>query len=90
MDVSNRTGKKRLLIAAAAGGVMVVAACGLAIPSGDLPKVEQRWIVTALETTISMGDLINQTLTLSRARATMFGASVQGDSNGGTGCLHVF
>ena len=59
---ANRNGKKRLLVAA--GGVMIVVACGLAIPSGDprdRPKVEQRWVVTVLETTIDMGDLINRT-----------------------------
>ena len=70
-------------IAAAVGSVM--AACGLAIPSGDLPQVEQRWVVTALETSIGVGELINP----QQAPATqqVVAARVQQNSNGGApGC----
>ena len=87
---SNRNGKTRLLIAGTA--VMVVAACGLAIPSGDLPKVEQRWIVTALETTIDVGDLVDRTqvpatqtqpaLDAHTQAAAASGARARWDSNG--------
>lgn len=92
-----RNGMTRLLIAAAAGGGMVVVACGLAVPTGDLPKVEQRWVVTALETTIDVGDLIDRTQapatpTVPDARAHAFamsGARARRDSNGvAAACSH--
>ena len=59
--MGDRNGKhgKLLLLAAAAGCVMALAACSLAIPSGDLPKVEHRWVVTALDSRIGMDELIN-------------------------------
>ena len=90
---SKRNGKTRLLIAGTA--VMVVAACGLAVPSGDLPKVEQRWIVTALETTIDIGDLIDRTQApatqpaLHAHASVTSGARVRPDSNGAAAaCSH--
>ena len=48
---------------------MAVAACSLAIPGGDVPKVEHRWVVTPLEVSIGMDELINQGRRSSNAAA---------------------
>ena len=85
MDAGKPNGAKQLLITAVAACSATVAACGLAIPSGDLPQVEQRWVVTALETSIGVGELINPP----QAPATqqVVAAPVRRNSNGGApGC----
>ncbi len=51
--------RRRSLGAAAAGAAMAAAACSLAIPGGDVPKVEHRWVVTPLEYRIGPDDLID-------------------------------
>ena len=82
-----------LLTGAATGGLVAVVACGIAVPSGDLPKVEQRWVVTALAASIGMAELINQAEALAPEPAADYAASsstgpVQGESNGDpTNCL---
>lgn len=53
------TARTWLLTGVAAGSLVAVVACGLAVPSGNLPKVEQRWVVTALVTSIDTAELTN-------------------------------
>ena len=69
---TERPASSRLAIRvfAAAGGLISVIACGLAVPSGNLPAVEQRWVVTALSTSIGMEELINQAHASAPQRAT--------------------
>ena len=55
-EMSDRKRRWRFCGAAAA---LVVAACSLAIPGGDVPKIEQRWVLTPLDVSIGMDELIN-------------------------------
>ena len=83
------SGTSRLLLAVAAGAVLVVAAaCTLAIPSGKLPRVEQRWVVTPLRASIGMDELINQGQALSNATAVRRSLAPGAAVPGGSGCSH--
>lgn len=70
---------------------MAVAACSLAIPGGDVPRIAQRWVVTPLAVSIGMDELINPNQRLSMSNvAAAHGPVAYGDtvrteeaSNGG-------
>ena len=87
MKDRNRAGT--WLLAAAAGSVLAVAGCPVAIPSANLPRLEQRWGITALETTIGMDELINRNSASSngagaRSSVAIGEATWSGSSHGGT------
>ena len=79
-----------LLTGAATVGLVAVVACGIAVPSGDLPKVEQRWVVTALADLHRHGGTDQPgACGLHRERAADYAATsstdpVQGEPNGPT------
>ena len=58
-DEPEMNARKRRWRFCGAVAAVAVAACSLAIPGDDVPKVEQRWVLTPLDISIGMDELIN-------------------------------